>query len=88
LGERAFLNRLEGGCQIPIAAFGKIDKNIFTLTGLVATIDGKTLIKETLAGSEDSPEIIGTKLADRLIDMGAVNIIENLKADLHQTNEK
>lgn len=88
LGERAFLNRLEGGCQVPIAAFGKIDKNIFTLTGLVATIDGKTLIKETLAGSEDSSEIIGTKLADRLIDMGAVNIIENLKADLHQTNEK
>lgn len=88
LGERAFLNRLEGGCQVPIAAHGKIDKNIFTLAGLVATVDGKTLIKETLAGSEDSSEIIGTKLADCLIDMGAINIIENLKADLHQTNEK
>lgn len=88
LGERAFLNRLEGGCQVPIAAYGKTDKNIFTLAGLVATIDGKTLIKETLAGSEDSSEIIGTNLADRLIDMGAMDIIENLKADLHQTNEK
>jgi hydroxymethylbilane synthase len=88
LGERAFLNRLEGGCQVPIAAYGKIDKNTFTLAGLVATVDGKTLFKETLAGPEDSSEIIGTKLADRLIDMGAKNIIENLKADLHQTNEK
>lgn len=88
LGERAFLNRLEGGCQVPIAAHGKIDKNIFTLTGLVAAVDGKTLIKETLTGSEDSSEIIGTKLADRLIDMGAINIIENLKTDLNQTNEK
>jgi hydroxymethylbilane synthase len=88
LGERAFLNRLEGGCQVPIAAYGKIDKNIFTLAGLVATVDGRTLIQETLAGSEDSSEIIGTKLADRLIDMGAMDIIENLKADLHQTNEK
>jgi hydroxymethylbilane synthase len=88
LGERAFLNRLEGGCQVPIAAYGKIDKNIFTLAGLVATVDGKTLIKETLAGSGDSSEIIGTELADRLIDMGAMNIIDNLKADLHQTHEK
>jgi hydroxymethylbilane synthase len=88
LGERAFLNRLEGGCQVPIAAYGKIDKNIFTLTGLVATVDGKTLMKETLAGSGDSSEIIGTELADRLIDMGAMNIIDNLKTDLHQTHEK
>ncbi len=88
LGERAFLNRLEGGCQVPIAAYGEIDKNTFTLAGLVATVDGRTLIKETLSGSEDSSEIIGSKLADRLIDMGAMDIIENLKADLHQTNEK
>lgn len=88
LGERAFLNRLEGGCQVPIAAYGKIDKNMFTLVGLVATIDGKTLLKETIAGSKDSSETIGTKLADRLIDMGAKNIIENLKTELHQTHEK
>ena len=88
LGERAFLNRLEGGCQVPIAAYGEIDKNTFTLAGLVATVDGRTLIKETLSGSEDSSEIIGSKLADRLIDMGAMDIIENLKADLQQTNEK
>jgi hydroxymethylbilane synthase len=88
LGERAFLNRLEGSCQVPIAAYGEIDKNTFTLAGLVATVDGRTLIKETLSGSEDSSEIIGSKLADRLIDMGAMDIIENLKADLHQTNEK
>jgi hydroxymethylbilane synthase len=88
LGERAFLNRLEGGCQVPIAAYGKIDKDIFTLAGLVATVDGKTLFKETHTGSVDSSEIIGTTLADRLIEMGAINIIENLKAEFHQTNEK
>ena len=88
LGERAFLNRLEGGCQVPIAAYGRIDNNTFTLAGLVATVDGKTLIKETLAGSEDSSEIIGTKLADRLIDMGAKTIMDNLKADLTINHER
>ena len=88
LGERAFLNRLEGGCQVPIAAYGKIDKNTFTLAGLVATVDGKTLFKETLAGSEDSSESIGIKLAERLISMGAEEIIETLKNELNENYER
>jgi len=88
MGERAFLNRLEGGCQVPIAAHGKIEKNIFTICGLVATIDGRTLIKETLSGPQDSPEIIGVKLAERLVSMGADTIMENLKADLNLNHER
>jgi hydroxymethylbilane synthase len=88
MGERAFLNRLEGGCQVPIAAYGKIEKNTFTLCGLVATVDGKTVIKETLSGPKDSSEIIGVKLADRLVAMGAKTIMENLKTDLTRNNER
>ena len=81
MGERAFLNRLEGGCQVPIAAHGKIEKNTFTLCGLVASVDGTTVIKETLSGHEDSSESIGIKLADRLLSMGAKTIMENLNPD-------
>ena len=88
LGERAFLNRLEGGCQVPIAAYGKIDKNIFTLSGLVATIDGRTLIKETFSGPENSPEMIGVELAERLISKGAKTIMDDLKADLNLNHER
>ena len=88
MGERAFLNRLEGGCQVPIAAHGKIENNIFTICGLVATIDGRTLIKETLSGPIDSPEIIGVKLAERLVSMGAETIMGNLKADLNLNHER
>jgi len=78
LGERAFLNRLEGGCQVPIAAHGKIEKDGFTLCGLVATVDGTTVIRETLSGQKNSSESIGVALADRLIEMGAKTIMENL----------
>ena len=78
MGERAFLNRLEGGCQVPIAAHGKIEKNTFTLCGLVAFVDGTTVIKKTLSGPEDSSESIGVNLADRLLSMGAKSIMENL----------
>ena len=78
MGERAFLNCLGGGCQVPIAAHGIIEKNTFTLCGLVATVDGTTVIRETLSGHKDSSEIIGVKLADRLAEMGAKTIMENL----------
>jgi hydroxymethylbilane synthase len=88
LGERAFLNRLEGGCQVPIAAHGRIDKDIFTLSGLVGTIDGKTIIKETLSGPVNSSGMIGVKLAERLISMGAKTIMDNLKSDLNLTHER
>jgi hydroxymethylbilane synthase len=77
MGERAFLNRLEGGCQVPIAAHGKIEKDRLTLCGLVATVDGTTVIRETLSGHKDSSEIIGIKLADRLIEMGAKTLIRH-----------
>ena len=79
LGERAFLHCLEGGCQIPIAAHGKIENNIFTLTGLVATVDGATIIRDTISGPEEDSERIGIKLAESLLSMGAGTILENLK---------
>ncbi len=78
-GERAFLNRLEGGCQVPIAALGQVRQDQFTLSGLVADIDGQTLFKETLSGPADASEAIGTNLADRLAARGARDILNKLK---------
>lgn len=80
-GERAFLNRLAGGCQVPMAAHGQIENSGFTLCGLVATIDGTTVIKDTLSGALESSEFVGVKLAERLISKGAQAIIETLKVE-------
>jgi len=77
--ERAFLHRLEGGCQIPIAAFGDIFEDTLTLSGLVASIDGTTIIKETFSGEKDSAEKIGTALAERLISKGAKEIMDQIE---------
>jgi len=79
LGERAFLNRLEGGCQVPIAALGQVRKDQITITGLVADIDGQTIFKETLSGPAEASEAIGTDLADRLAARGACDILNKLK---------
>ncbi len=88
IGERAFSNCLEGGCQVPIAAYGKIEKNIFTLSGLVADIDGKIILKKTLSGPVEQSESIGVKLADSLISMGAKKILENIKAGTNENYER
>jgi len=79
---------IEGGCQDPIAAHGKIDNTQFTLCGLVATVDGKTLLKETFSGPEGSAETIGVELANHLVSMGAKTIMENLKSDLDLNHER
>ena len=44
MGERSFLRALEGGCQVPIGVTTKIECNILTLTGIVASLDGKTML--------------------------------------------
>ena len=79
-GERAFLNRLEGGCQVPIAGHGRISENQFALTGLVAEIDGTRVIKGEKSGPLDSPETIGIDLAEELLARGADKILEKLKS--------
>jgi len=79
-GERAFLNRLEGGCQVPIAGHGKISQNQFILTGLVAEVDGSRLIKAENSGPMDSSEAIGIDLAEELLAKGADKILKKLKS--------
>lgn len=78
LGERAFLNRLEGSCQIPIAAHGTIKSGRFILDGLVADIDGESVIRDTRSGPQDDCEQIGVALAEQLLSLGADKILEKL----------
>jgi hydroxymethylbilane synthase len=81
MGERAFLKRLEGGCQVPIAGHGHIDKNGYTLTGLVCDVDGSHQIKQSRTGPESRNEEIGLELAEALLALGAGEILERLNAD-------
>ncbi len=78
-GERAFLNRLEGGCQIPIAGHGKLEDDRFTLTGLVAEVDGSRIFKDIVEGPIEASERLGIELAERLLDQGADELLKKLK---------
>jgi len=72
LAERAFLRGLGGGCQLPIAAHATIDRDVLILDGLVAKPDGSEIWRDSLSGTLDSAEQLGSILATRLIDRGAV----------------
>ncbi len=78
--ERAFLARLEGGCQVPIAAYATIEGDELHLKGLVGELDGSRLIRREIRGSREDAEQLGTRLADEVLDAGAREILERLYA--------
>lgn len=83
--ERALLRSLEGGCQIPIGALGKIEAGKLTLQGLVGSLDGSTIVREFGEGSLDAPEVLGKAVARKLIDQGATDILKQIRTEFNLT---
>lgn len=79
MAERAFLHRLEGGCQVPIAGHATIENEKLEVTGLVAELDGSLLIKEQATGPCDRAVSLGRGLAEKLLALGADAILEKLE---------
>ncbi|MEO1403781.1 MAG: hydroxymethylbilane synthase [Cyanobacteria bacterium J06635_1] len=78
--ERAFLRELEGGCQVPIGVNTAITGDTLTLTGIVASLDGQTLIKDEVSGPKSTAEQMGTELAKRAKAAGAQAILDDISA--------
>ncbi|NKB81612.1 MAG: hydroxymethylbilane synthase [Nitrospirales bacterium] len=76
--ERAFLTRLEGGCQVPIGGHAVYRDNQLCLDGLVASIDGKQMIRDTLSGPLTQAEQLGMQLAEQLLDRGGRTILSEV----------
>jgi hydroxymethylbilane synthase len=84
LAERAFLRELEGGCQVPIGVNTSIENDILTLTGMVASLDGKRLIKDSINGNRKDSEQLGRDLAARLREQGAGEILAEIFAQIER----
>jgi len=76
--ERAFLKKLEGGCQVPIAAFAQVIDSNVSIDGLVGSIDGKRLVKHHLQGLAEKAESLGIELAEILLEKGAKGILDEV----------
>nr|WP_295971471.1 hydroxymethylbilane synthase [uncultured Bacillus sp.] len=79
--ERAFLDKMEGGCQVPIAGYAHINANDeVVMTGLVASPDGKIIFKSQKSGMD--PVSVGVETANHLIENGAKALIDEVKKEL------
>ncbi len=78
IAERAFLRKLGGSCQVPMAAFGTLDQHQLTLQGLVAAIDGTRIIRDVMSGPMEAPESLGESLSDTLLKAGADKILSQI----------
>jgi hydroxymethylbilane synthase len=76
LAERALLHRLQGGCQVPIAAHATVAGAGVRLEGLVSSVDGKELFRDVAEGTIEDPESIGIQLAERLLARGGDRILQ------------
>ncbi len=81
LAERSFLRALEGGCQVPIGVNSRLEGNRLILKGMVASLDGKTLIKGEYQGDINEPEQVGIELARQLKEQGAQAILDQIFAE-------
>ena len=76
--ERSLVGRLDGGCQVPIGAYARVEKGLITLKGLVASLDGEIIYKLENVGPVDDAINIGQELGAQLLKMGANEILEKL----------
>jgi hydroxymethylbilane synthase len=79
MAERAFLRRLEGGCQVPIGAFAQVDDGQLRLRGLVSALDGSRLVRDEIRGLTEQAETLGTELAEELLVAGGEEILEEVR---------
>lgn len=78
--ERAMNERLQGGCQVPIAGYAEFEKGLIMMRGLVGQVDGKKIIRGDIAGPAENAEELGVVLAEDLLSRGADKILNELYA--------
>ena len=87
MAERAFMRRLEGGCQVPIACQARAADEELSIDGLVASLDGKSVFRSQLRGQSGQAEELGQMLAAQVLNMGADMVLEEIRRWGEQSNE-
>ena len=78
--ERALNERLQGGCQVPIAGYSEISHGVMVLRALVGRPDGTELVQGVISGKPEDAEELGQVLADDLLSRGAKQILDEVYA--------
>jgi hydroxymethylbilane synthase len=76
--ERSFLRELEGGCQVPIGCHCFVENGTVRLVGMIASLDGATVVRDEIKGRLDEAEMLGRKLAQELRRKGGEEILKSI----------
>ena len=76
--ERAFLARVEGGCQVPVGVYATPEDGGLHVEAVIASLDGRRLYRDHVSGQVKDAEPLGTQLADKLLDMGGIDIMHEI----------
>jgi hydroxymethylbilane synthase len=79
--ERAFLRTLEGGCQIPVGSFSRIEGDKFEITGFISSINGDSFLKKQASGPLDMAVELSVQLAENLLQMGGREILKEIRLE-------
>ena len=77
--ERAYLRRLGGGCDLPVAAYAVVDGDELVLDALVAAHDGSAVVRRGGRALIEDGEVLGAYLADEVLDDGGASLLDALK---------
>ncbi|MFZ0468696.1 MAG: hydroxymethylbilane synthase [Thiogranum sp.] len=80
--ERALNERLQGGCQVPIAGYSEISHGVIVLRALVGRPDGSELVQGVISGRPEDAEELGRVLADDLLSRGAREILADVYGEM------
>jgi hydroxymethylbilane synthase len=80
LAERALMRRLEGGCQVPVGALGIVKNGQVSLKAMVASLDGRKMVRDEVAGPSQQAEKLGVELAEKLLNQGADAILAEVRS--------
>lgn len=77
--ERSLLRYLEGGCQIPLGAYGRIEENELLLDAVIGSLDGRKLVRGSLRGRPEDAASLGERLAETLCASGGKAILDEIR---------
>ncbi|GAV31687.1 MAG: hydroxymethylbilane synthase [Anaerosomatales bacterium] len=77
--ERVVMRRLEGGCQVPIGAYARIEGATMVMDAMVGSLDGSTIIRRHVEGPAEDPVALGERMVRELLDGGAGEILAEIR---------
>lgn len=84
--ERAYLKALHGGCSIPVFALAQLQEEYLSITGGIISLDGQTLLRETLSGHAGNAESLGERLAHKISSLGGDKILQQIRKGQSRVN--